>query len=93
MFVRKNDRRVCQYAKGSGNIDIFGCAIENGFYWDIESESSMESAAITAAIKGQLEALKWIVEISPPGTIVYGHLKTDAVVRRSCADMRRSMGN
>lgn len=69
--VWKNDLRVCRYAIGSGNMDIYHWAVENGFEWDIDSESQMESAAVVAAEKGQLEALQWIAENGPSDTIGY----------------------
>lgn len=67
IYVWKNDVRVCQYAIGSGNLDLYHWAVENGLYWSLKCPHFMTSAAITAAEKGQLEVLKWVVEQCPSG--------------------------
>lgn len=61
--IDKTDKRVCLYAIGSGNLDAFYWAKDNGFLWHMNNLSQCQEAAHIAAEKGQLEILQWLHEL------------------------------
>jgi hypothetical protein len=57
VYISKFDTRVCKYAIGGGNFQLFHWAFEYGFVWD--TDYIVDSAHI-ATQKGQLNVLKWM---------------------------------